>query len=159
MDESRRVRNQANEDTEASTPRPRLDRNWLSSSRTAFYLGRCACRTAQIGARFGGCPLIWERGAECYGQPHSVPWMLRARYAVSVSVITSAALGRRRSSRPVGYAVGNIGIPLPTSGRWENSIGISPTGILDPLGGSEGRGRGENNSSGEYRFQFHGTNS
>src|SRR5262245_4761435 len=81
--------------------------------------------------------------------------MLRARYAVSVAVITSAALGRRRSSRPVSYAVGKIVIPFPTSGRWENSIGVAPTGSLNPLGRGEGRGRGENNSSGQYRFQFH----
>ena len=40
-----------------------------------------------------------------------VPWMLRARYAVSVAVITSAA-GRRRSSRPVGYAVGDGRLPV-----------------------------------------------
>jgi hypothetical protein len=34
------------------------------------------------------------------GQLQSVPWpwVLRARYAVSVAVITSAALGRRRST-------------------------------------------------------------
>src|SRR5262245_37484024 len=63
--------------------------------------------------------------------------MLRTRYAVSVAIITSAALGRRRSSRPVGYAAGNIVIAFPTSGRRENSIGISPTGILDPLGAAK----------------------
>src|SRR5262245_7963909 len=44
---------------------------------------------AQLSARV--------RCAECGGQLHSVPWMLRARYAVSVAIITSAALGRLRS--------------------------------------------------------------
>src|SRR5262245_54519840 len=76
---------------------------------------------AQLSARL--------RCAECGGQVHSVklwseritwmaggqlqsvpwPWVLRARYAVSVAVVTSAALGRRRSSRPVGFAVGDVG--------------------------------------------------
>src|SRR5262245_33440631 len=85
--------------------------------------------------------------------------MLRARYAVSVAIITSATLGRRRSSRPVGFAVGDVGFPFAPTKIGRDAVRISPARILDPLWGSECRGRAENNSSGEYRFQFHGTNS
>ena len=82
---------------------------------------------------------------------HSVPWpwMLRARYAVSVAVITSAALGRRRSSRPVGYAVGPVGFLFAPGKVRRDALRISPACILDPLWGGECRGCGENNSSGE----------
>ena len=73
------------------------------------------------------------RCAECGGQLHSVPWMLRARYAVSVAVITSAALGRRRSSRPVGYAVGTVGFLFAPGKVRRDALRISPTCILDPL--------------------------
>src|SRR5262245_18590386 len=82
--------------------------------------------------------------------------MLRARYAVSVAVITSAALERRCSSRPVGYAVGDVGFLFAPTKVGRDAVRISPARILDPLWGSECRGRAENNSSGEYRFQFHG---
>jgi hypothetical protein len=85
--------------------------------------------------------------------------MLRARYAVSVAVITSAAVGRRRSSRPVGYAVGNVGFLFALGKVGRDAFGISPTGILDPLWGGENRGRAENEASNRHSCvpQFHGT--
>lgn len=84
--------------------------------------------------------------------PHKTPAI--ALDSISVAVITLAALGRRRSSRPVGYAIGNIGFPFPGSERRENSIGGSPTGSLNPLGGGKCRGR-ENQSQTDYRNEFH----
>jgi len=59
--------------------------------------------------------------------------------SIPVAGITLAALGRRRSSRPVGYAVGDVGFLFPGSERREDSIGSSPTGSLNPLGGGECR--------------------
>jgi len=91
---------------------------------------------------------------------HSVrPWMLRARYAVSVAVITSAALGRRCSSRPVSYAVGDVGFLFALGKVGGDAIRISPAGILDPLWGGESRGRAENEASNHHSCvpQFHGT--
>ena len=57
--------------------------------------------------------------------------------SIPVAVITLAAVRRRRSSRPVGYTIGNIGFPFPGRERRENSIGGSPTGSLNPLGGGK----------------------
>jgi hypothetical protein len=73
--------------------------------------------------------------------------MLGARYAVSVAVITSAALRRRRSSRPVGYAVGDVGFLFALGKVGRDAVRISPTGVLDPLWGGESRGRAENEAS------------
>src|SRR5262245_19122786 len=106
-------------------------------------------RRRQASGPDHGANLGALRCAESCGQLHSVPWMLRSRYAVSVAIITSAALGRRRSSRPVSYAVGPVGFNFSPTERRANAIRIFPTGILDPLWGGECRGSGENNSSGE----------
>jgi hypothetical protein len=83
--------------------------------------------------------------------------MLIYRHSISVAIVTLAALGRRRSSRPVGDAIGDIGFPFPVIERWENSIGGTPTGSLNPLGGGTGRGCGEHKTSNNYlaRGQFH----
>jgi hypothetical protein len=85
--------------------------------------------------------------------------MLRARYAVSVAVITSATLGRRRSGRPVGYAIGDVGFLFALGKVGGDAIRISPTGILDPLWGGDSRGRAENEASKRHSCvpEFHGT--
>jgi hypothetical protein len=61
--------------------------------------------------------------------------------SISVAVIAPAPLGRRRSSRPVGYAIGDIGFSFSEIERRKNAIGGSPTGTLNPLGRGNGRGR------------------
>src|SRR6185312_2141639 len=81
--------------------------------------------------------------------------MLRARYAVSVAVITSAALGRRCSSRPVGYAVSDVGFLFAFGKVGRDALRISPACILDRLWSSECRGR-ENQSQTNYRKGLHG---
>ena len=88
-----------------------------------------------------------------------IPWMLSARYAVPVAVITSATLGRRRSSRPVGYAVGDVGFLFAFGKVGRDALRISPTCILDRLWGGESRGQAENEASNRHRCvpQFHGT--
>ena len=85
--------------------------------------------------------------------------MLRARSAVSVAVITSAALGRRLSSRPVGFAVGDVGFPFACAKVGRDALRISPTCILDRLWGGESRDRAENEANNRHRCvpQFHGT--
>ncbi len=75
--------------------------------------------------------------------------------SISVAVRTSAALRWRRSSRPVSYAIGNVGFSFPGSERRQNPIGRSPTGSLNPLGGGKCRGR-ENQSQTDYRAELHG---
>ena len=62
----------------------------------------------------------------------------------------------RRSSRPIGYAVSNVLFLFRFGKDGRDALRRAPTGCLNPLGGSEGRGRGENTSSGKYKFQFHG---
>ena len=75
--------------------------------------------------------------------------------SISVAVRTPAALRWRRSSRPVSYAIGNVGFSFPGSERRENSIGGSPTGSLNPLGGGKCRGRGEYDTREKYHHKFH----
>src|SRR5262245_45838043 len=106
-------------------------------------------RRSEASGRHHGASLGALRCAVACGQLHSVPWKLRARYTVSVAIITSAALGRWRSSRPVSYAVGPVGFHFSPTERRANAIRIFPTGILDPLWGGECRGCGENKNSGE----------
>jgi hypothetical protein len=94
------------------------------------------------------------------GRPSGRPYYICPRRPVAldsipVAGITLAALGRRRSSRPVGYAIGDVGFLFPGSERREDSIGGSPTGSLNPLGGGECRGR-ENQSPKDYRNELHG---
>jgi hypothetical protein len=88
---------------------------------------------------------------------HLVPGMLRARYAVSVAIITSAALGRRRSSRPVSYAVGPVGFHFSPTERRANAMRISPACILDPLWCSRGRTHVDQRHPRQpYKQQLHG---
>ena len=64
-------------------------------------------------------------------------------------------MGRRRSSRPVGYAVGDVCLPFPEIERRKNSIGGFPTCSLNPLGGGKCWGS-ENHSQTDYRSELHG---
>jgi hypothetical protein len=68
-------------------------------------------------------------------------------------------MGRRRSNRRVGYAVGDVSFLFAFGKVGRDSLGISPARILDPLWGGESRRRTENEAG--YRHgcvtQFHGT--
>ena len=75
--------------------------------------------------------------------------------SIPVAVVTLAVLGRRRPSRPVGYAIGNIGFPFPGTERRENATAGSPAGRLDPLGCGKCRGREKENQT-DDRNELHG---
>jgi hypothetical protein len=99
-----------------------------------------------------------QRSHRRLAQARSGPRILRTRYAVSIAVVASAALWRRGSSCPVGYAVGDVGFLFARGKVGRDAVRISPTGSLDPLRGGESQGRAENDASNRHGCapQFHG---
>ena len=75
--------------------------------------------------------------------------------SISVAVRTPAALRWRRSSRPVSYAIGNVGFSFPAPERRQNPIGRSPTRIFHPLRRGECRRSGEYDTREKYHHKFH----
>ena len=75
--------------------------------------------------------------------------------SIPVAVVALLALGRWRSGRPVGYAIGDVRFPFPGSECWKNSVSSTPTGRFNPLRGGKRRCR-ENQGGTDHRDKLHG---
>jgi hypothetical protein len=91
--------------------------------------------TKSPGQKRGASVKRWLKALE-YPSRASGGSSSRGRQSISVAVrILAVPRWRRRASRIVGYAVGNVGFSFTGSKRRQHAIGMVPTEILDPLWG------------------------